>query len=400
MKYRAIASMLFVISCCVHLNAQEVKAPSFGKGIIDITGKDSTWTMNLSGRMQFLSSATWQDENDNLTNFNTDFLIRRARIKLKGYVFSKKLEYKVELGLSNRDIGGASVYTNNAPRYILDAVVKWNFYKNFSFWVGQTKLPGNVERVISSGSLQFVDRSLLNSRFTLDRDMGFQLRHHFNLGSGFTVREKFSLAQGEGRNITVGNQGGYKYTGRIELLPFGLFEGSEYKGSDLTREKTPKLMFATTYDFNDDAVKTRSNMGSFMETDTGLYETDVSTLFVDMVFKYQGFSFMGEYAYREADNPIAENSDGSLTGDIVEVGNGLNLQAGYLFKNNWELSTRYTNIDPKTIVSTRDEQNQYTLGLSKYIVGHKLKVQTDVSYLAVNNNTNELMARLQLEVHF
>ena len=57
----------------------------------------------------------------------------------------------------------------------------WNFHENFELWVGQTKLPGNRERVISSANLQQVDRSLLNSRFNIDRDFGFQLRHHFNL---------------------------------------------------------------------------------------------------------------------------------------------------------------------------------------------------------------------------
>ena len=51
------------------------------------------------------------------------------------------------------------------------------------------------------------------------------------------------------------------------------------------------------------------------------------------MFKYQGFSFMAEYANRQADNPIAVNSDGSETGDVVDVGDGLNLVSGYLFDN-------------------------------------------------------------------
>ncbi len=91
----------------------------------------------------------------------------------------------MELGLSNRDISGASEFTSNAPRYILDAVIKYNFSENFELWFGQTKLPGNIERVISSGNLQQVDRSLLNSRFNIDRDMGIQLRHISNLSDTF-----------------------------------------------------------------------------------------------------------------------------------------------------------------------------------------------------------------------
>ena len=47
--------------------------------------------------------------------------------------------------------------------------------------------------LVSSGNLQIVDRSLLNSRFNIDRDMGIQLRHHSNLSDNFIVREIVSL---------------------------------------------------------------------------------------------------------------------------------------------------------------------------------------------------------------
>lgn len=268
-------------------------------------------------------------------------------------------------------------------------------------WFGQTKLPGNIERVISSGNLQQVDRSLLNARFNIDRDVGFQLRHHFNLSDKFLVREIFALSQGEGRNITTGNLGGHQFTSRLELLPFGEFlSKGDYVGSDQKRETTPKLMLAASYDINQNAVKTRSNQGDYMVTDTGFYETNIKTVFVDAMFKYNGFSFMGEYTYRSAKDAIAKNSDGSLTGDVVQVGNGLNLQTGYLFTNNWEISGRYTAIRLDEEITGINPQTQYTLGLSKYIVGHKLKVQSDLSYLSENNSSNGLMYRLQVEIHF
>lgn len=381
--------------------SQEPNAPTFGKGLFNLIGKDSTWAMNVGARMQILAISSWDATDGSLQNPEQNFLVRRARLKFAGFAYSPKLEYKIELGLSNRDISGASQFTSNAPRYILDAVVKWNFYENFVLWFGQTKLPGNIERVISSANLMQVDRSLLNSRFNIDRDMGFQLRHHFNLSKKFLVRETVAISQGEGRNITSGNIGGHQFTTRLELLPFGEFlSKGEYKGSDQKREKTPKLMVAATFDSNQNSVKTRSNQGSYMFTDTGFYETDINTLFVDAMFKYNGFSFMAEYAHRTADNPIATNSDGSLTGDEVQVGDGLNLQTGYLFKNNWEISSRYTNIKLDKEITAKNPQTQYTLGLSKYIVGHKLKVQTDLSYLSEETGQNGLMYRLQLDVHF
>ncbi|NNF20251.1 MAG: porin [Flavobacteriaceae bacterium] len=400
MKIKTLCLCLVLLVTGIH--AQETNSPAFGKGLFNLVGKDSTWTMKIGTRMQFLAIANLdENEEGDFSDTESSFLVRRARLKFDGFAYSPKLKYKIELGLSNRDISGASQYTSNAPRYILDAVIMWNFYENFELWVGQTKLPGNIERVISSGNLSLVDRSLLNSRFNIDRDLGIQLRHHTYLSDKFLVREKLAISQGEGRNVTTGNEGGHQFTARLELLPFGEFESKgDYSGSDLKREESPKWMLAATYDINQDAVRTRSNLGSYMDTDTGLYSTDINTLFIDTMFKYNGFSFMGEYADRTAANPIAVNSDGSPTGDVVAVGDGLNLQAGYLFPSNWEVTGRYTNIDLDEQITGVQPISQYTLGLSRYIVGHKLKVQTDLSYLSADGDNDELMYRLQFDIHF
>ena len=396
-NYLVICATLFI---CSNLSSQETSAPKFGKGLFNLIGKDSSFSMNVSARMQMLGTSNW-DVNNGLYNPTSNLLVRRARLKFSGFAYSPKLKYKLELGLSNRDIGKASSFTNEAPKYILDAVVKWNFSGNFVLWFGQTKLPGNRERVISSGDLQQVDRSLLNSRFNIDRDMGFQLRHHFNLTDTFIVKEMFAISQGEGRNITTGNLGGHQYTSRFELLPFGKFASKgDYRGSDLKFEPTPKLALGFTYDFNNDAVKNRSNQGSYMTNDTGFYSTNISTVFVDAMYKNKGFSLMAEYAYRDAEDAFAKNSDGTLTGDEVQVGNALNLQTGYLLSKTLEISGRYTNIDWDSDITGKGAENQYTLGLSKYIVGHKLKVQTDVSYLDLASKTNQFMYRLQVDIHF
>jgi hypothetical protein len=109
---------------------------------------------------------------------------------------------------------------------------------------------------------------------------------------------------------------------------------------------------------------------------------------------------MWEYAERDADDPIAKNSDGTETGDIVQVGKGLNIQSGYLFKNNWELSARYTNITLDENITGNSPQDQYTIGVSKYIVGHKLKVQSDFSILQEDGENDNYLFRLQLDLHF
>jgi phosphate-selective porin OprO/OprP len=379
--------------------AQEVTTSKFGKGLLNITGKDSTFYMNFSARMQYLSATSWSE--GDFENRESNFLVRRSRLKFSGFAYNPKLTYKLELGLSNRDISGASAFTSNAPRYILDAYIRWNFYKNFTLQAGQGKLPGNIERVISSGNLALVDRSLLNSKFNIDRDLGIQFRHHFKLSENFIVKEIFAISQGEGRNITKGNLGGHQYTSRIEVLPFGKFKSKgDYKGADLDREQTPKLLVGVVYDVNNNAVKSRSNMGSYLETNEGFYQTDINTLFFDTHFKYRGFSLMAEYANRDADDPIAKNEDNSLTGDVVNIGNSTNIQMGYVTPSNLAITGRYTNVNFDSIVSSNNKITQYTIGLSKYVAKHKLKVQTDLTYEDSVSSSNKLVYRLQFDIHF
>jgi hypothetical protein len=137
----------------------------------------------------------------------------------------------------------------------------------------------------------------------------------------------------------------------------------------------------------------------FIDDGAGLYKTNVNTLFIDGMFKYKGYSFMFEYADRTADNPIVVNSDGTETGLAVQVGNGLNLQSGYLFPSNWEITGRFTDINMDAI-SGSNSDDMYTLGISKFLAGHKLKVQSDISYTDIHGRDNPIMFRLQMDIHF
>jgi hypothetical protein len=396
---------LIIVCCLFVLNisfAQEISDTTFGKGLLNFVAKDSTFSVKFAPRIQVRSNSSWDYTGDEYDSPEYNFIVRRARLKFDGFAYSPKLKYKIELGLSNRDISGANQFNRNTPRYILDAVIMWNFAKNWELWAGQTKLPGNVERVVSSGNLQLIDRSLLNSRFNIDRDLGLQLRHKSKLGGKVVLREKFAITQGEGRNVTEGNEGGLQYTARVELLPFGTFKSKgDYVQSDLKREQSSKLMLAFTYNFNQDAVRERGFAGDYMiRTDGSIYAIDQTTIFVDAMYKYNGFSFMGEYAKRTADNEIATEIDGRTpTGDVVLTGNALNLQAGYLFDNNVEIAGRFTSVNYEAITNASPVK-QYTLGFNKFVVGHKLKVQSDLTFTNVDGNKDNITFRLGFDLHF
>jgi hypothetical protein len=393
----AVALIALTIS-----HSQEISDTSFGKGLLNFVAKDSSFSVKFAPRFQVRSMSSWDHDGSQYISPEHNFIVRRSRLKFDGFAYSTKLKYKLELGLSNRDISGANEFNRNTPRYILDAVIMWQFAKNWELWAGQTKLPGNVERVISSGNLQLIDRSLLNSRFNIDRDLGIQIRHKSNLGGEFLMREKFAISQGEGRNVTEGNEGGLQYTGRLEFLPFGTFKSKgDYSQSDLKREVTSKLMVGFTYNFNENAVRERGFAGDYMiRNDKTIFETNQTTIFIDAMYKYNGVSFMGEYAKRTADSVIATEADGvTPTGDVVLTGNALNLQLGYLFKNNYELAGRFTTLEYDEITETMPSK-QYTLGINKYLVGHKLKVQSDISYTSLDGEKDNITFRLGFDIHF
>ncbi len=393
--------LMGIMGFCCFAAMGQIEAPKFGEGMLNIVGQDSTWSLNLSPRVQFLASSSWYHQNDKLGKPVQDLIIRRARLKLEGFAYSPQLRYKLQLGFSDNDMAEESHFTENEAKLLVDAVVIWEFHKDFELWLGQAKLPGNRGKLISSGKLQFVDRSIVHSKFGFDRDLGIQLRHHFDVSENFVIREMFAVSQGEGENVISGNLGGHKYTARIEVLPFGNFtQKGDYIGGDIYRENKPKLSIGAMYDINIDGVKNQSNKGDYMDNDIGLHETNISTYFVDAIFKYRGFSLMGEFTYREADDPIARNSDGSLTGNEVYTGKGLNFQTGYVFPSNWEIAGRFSTLIPRTKAISNAVFNQYTLGGSKYVVGHNLKIQTDLSYTTADSKTDSWEYRISLALAF
>ena len=378
---KKIIVLLFLTSV-YSVTSQDITTNSFGKGLINVFAKDSSWSSKVAFRYQ-----TRYEGNYDLvdSDYTGRAFVRRARIKGNGFAFSPKITYKFEYDVHNG--------------FVLDAVIKWNFAGNWTVWFGQTKLPGNIERVFSSQKLQLVDRSLLNSNFTLDRDAGAQLRHHFKLGNTFLVREIFAVSQGEGLNDKSKSTGN-GYTGRIELLPFGNFtKKGDYFAADLKREKNPKLMLSATYDFNQNAMLSRGQKGNYLVGDL----ENLQTLFIDAHFKYQGFSFFGEYVDRKTSDgsPLLENSflDGESIDECYYTGESINLQLGYLMKNNWEIAGRYTNVNANDLYDNND-LNQYTIGFSKYVVGHNLKIQTDFSYSTEQGENDKLLFRLQTEFNF
>ena len=356
----------------------EVKNKLTGREFYFESGR-SSFKFKYGARIQTRFDS-WKYKNSDKEDGNKLFF-RRIRFKSDGHLFTPKLGYKIEVDLLNPNM--------------LDAVLKWNFYKNFTLMAGQTKLRGNRERVISSQNLQLVDRSLLNSQFTLDRDIGVWLLHEANM-TDVLIRTVLSVSKGEGRYILMEDDepisDGLDYTARLEILPFGAFKNKgDYTGGDLEREERPKLAVGFTYDYNDNAARSRGHKGSFVP-----FSSDLSTWIVDFMFKYNGFSWMTEYANRQAGGIFSGSVEAQSSSlEDFYLGNAFNTQAGYMLGRNFEVAARFTQVSP---LFDNNNLKEYTVGLSKYLVGHKIKLQTDYSILKEAPSTTRFLYRFQFEL--
>lgn len=367
---------------------------SYGKGL-GFTSPDSIYQMNIRFRIQ--SRATFNNEDGKPGVI--DGGIRRTRLRFDGYVGDPRFTYALQLSFSPGDLGGAAEDGENI-QIIRDAVFFYSINKNWSVGFGQTKLPGNRQRINSSGALQLSDRSINNALFTIDRDFGIYANYLNQKRDEFSYGLKGVISQGEGRNFTENNDRNLAYTGKVELYPFGAFKkNGEYFEGDILFEEKPRLMLSTAYQFNDGAKKTQGQLGEY------LYEKrDINTLLADVMFKYRGFSTFAAYMKRSTrGNHITRSIDNPQDMNYVVAGHGFDVQSSYFFRKGYEIIGRYSWQEMhKNIKQYRPDAQQYTLGLTKYIWEHAFKLQGEATWnrhdYFDNTQKNSWYLRFQVEI--
>ena len=366
---------------------------STGKGI-GITSPDSLYQLNLRFRMQ--NRVTYV-ENDG-ENGGYDAQIRRLRLRFDGYVGSPKFLYAVQLSFAPGDVG--EIKDGENINIIRDAVFMYRPNKRWNLSFGQTKLPGNRQRVNSSGGLQLTDRTINNGKFTIDRDFGFQLHNMNEFKDKFSYNFKGAVSTGEGRNSTEKPDDGIAVTGKIEILPLGAFtkDGTYFEG-DIMREKKPKLMFSGAFQQNNHARRTQGQLGN------DLFEKrTMKSVLLDAMFKYNGWAAMSSFMSRTTTkNAITFDPDDITNSNYAFVGNGFDYQLSYNTKSNYEFITRYSiQKVGKDIRNFAPNSKQISFGLTRYIWEHTFKLQTEVTFDTLDyidgTTKNNWYLRFQVEI--
>lgn len=366
---------------------------SFGKGI-GITSPDSLFQFNIRFRMQ--NRVTYIENEGEKGAY--DGQIRRLRLRFDGYIVSPKLLYVIQLSFASGDVG--EIREGENLNIIRDAVIFYRPNKHWNISFGQTKLPGNRQRVNSSGGLQLTDRSINNAKFTIDRDFGFQVHNMNEFKEKFSYNLKMALSTGEGRNVTGKSDDGVALTGKIELLPFGAFskDGTYFEG-DIIREKKPKVMLSGAFQQNNQARRTQGQLGNDL-----FAQRTMHSVLLDAMFKYKGWAAMTSYMSRTTNkNAITVNPLDAAESNYVYVGSGFDYQLSYILLSNYEIIGRYSTQkvggDIKLLVP---DTKQYSIGVTKYIWEHAFKMQTELTFdtLDFSNGTskNNWYLRFQVEI--
>jgi len=365
---------------------------SYGSGL-GMTTPDSTFRLNIRFRMQNRTTYFSYDDRDP----EIEAVVRRLRLRFDGFVGDPRFHYAIQLSFAPDDVG--RIEDGENLQVIRDAVMFYRPNNRWNFAFGQTKLPGNRQRVNSSGALQLTDRSINNATFTIDRDYGVQVYYLQEQSEYMPFNIKTAISTGDGRNWTRNPSTDLAYTGRLELFPLGAFTASgwQFEG-DLMREETPKILLAATYHLNKGAQRTQGQRG-----DELFERRDLTSVLLDGMLKYRGWSYQTSFMNRTSADPITINQANPDEFRFVDVGYGFDNQLSYLFDNNIELIGRYSKQIPGSeIEEFRSTREQLSAGITKYIWEHALKLQTELTY---NNHTfadgsgfTNWYARFQVEI--
>jgi len=363
---------------------------NFGKGL-GLTSPDSVFQLNIRFRIQN-RFGYFKNGNEDAA---FDGQVRRLRLRFDGFVGNHNFLYVIQLSFAPGDVG--EIEEGENLNIIRDAVVYYKYNDKLNLGFGQTKLPGNRQRVNSSGALQFTDRTINNARFNIDRDFGFFINYSNETKNTFSYNVKSAITTGDGRNYTQKPDNGLAYTAKLELLPFGKFsrDGAYFEG-DLVRESSPKLMISGVYHYNHKAKRQAGVLGD------ALFESrNLNSILLDGVFKYKGIALMASYMARTTNNPITISND--LETSVVYTGQGFDFQSSYVFGQDWEVLGRFSKVNPNSnVVSYFPNQEQLSIGLVKYIWEHAFKLQLEATQdkLMYNDGRqlSNYLVRFQIEM--
>lgn len=274
------------------------------------------------------------------------FQISRARLTFSGNAFGKSLTYRWEFemasGMTNLVAEGIATVGPN----LRDGYLNYDFGNGIEIQAGQFKVPYSFDTLVSDNQNQFIDRTITNDVFGLERDLGVNL--HGRLG-----KFDYSLhVMNEGSNRNTTNNNDELLVGT--RLVANLFGDHRYTTGDPEFSEKPHLAVGLAGNFN--------RIGTAGAADQSLWNGTA-----DIAYRYRGFSAVGSGYYLR--NTTANTA---IYGFLAQDGY-------FIAPKRFEVMARFGGVIPTAAGAT----NGYEAGggLGWYFHGHKLKLLTDYAFL-------------------
>jgi hypothetical protein len=407
MKKVALLTVFFCTT--ILINAQEsedknVASFNLGSGL-NFSFNEGNYQFNFGGFVTPTYSYSKVSGRDGENTFNA----RNAFLILSGKAVKEKVSFLVQTD-----------YSQTQP--LLDAWLAYHPTENITITFGQKQtFVNNREMTYREDRLQFTDRSLLSQNLSnTGREFGVFVETKFKIGGQFGIAPMAAVTSGDGRNSFGSDSrdtdlGGLKIGGRLDLYPLGYFtEGNDLFSADLAHEETLKFVIGAAASKNTGA----SNANGEGHGDFFLYNAngndnfpDYSQVYIDLLLKYKGFSFLAEYANASAEGLDLVYTDEAATqilapqqiSEFLVLGDSYNLQTGYVTKSGFGFDLRYESATPEfesNLNSLLTDYSSYTLGLTKYFDNNNLKIQASVSSIDFTNGSNQTIAEFLVQIVF
>jgi phosphate-selective porin OprO and OprP len=282
----------------------------------------------------------------------SSFTLRRARLILSGDTLSKQVSFMLNNDFAS-DAGGSD---------IKDAWLQLNNEAaNLRF--GRTKVPMTRQQIISSGKLFFPDRSNFDDVFNQGRDTG--LMAHGGLGAnGHYYAGIFNGDTDGEKNLKRGVDN--KHNGVLAVDFSSANYGSRGEEGDMRENKESGYTAGAAVLYGQGAT---SAFNALDAEEVILEDADQVQLNGDIGVRCSGSDLQAEVNYRKI-----ELDDSS--GDADQL--GFYVQLAHNLDKDWGVGARFGLVDPDVV--GLDDIQEYTLGLNRYLDGHRLKWQNQVTF--------------------
>ena len=407
-------SFLIIIFITTFITAQESNQNQsdldFGNGV-SLSFEDGDYNFNINGFIKptyVYNEMTSIVDGGIVNEINRQFKSKNSVLEISGNANKEKVSFSIMMD-----------YSLSNP--LLEAWVGYHPSKSVNLYFGQKNtFLNNREMIFNEDILQFTGRSLLSQNHTGSDGEEFGLFIETSFGEKFIFSPKFAITSGDGRNSfgedsRDSDLGGVKFGARLDLYPLGNFSAGNEGSVDLVGEQKLIMELGFAYSKNiGTSHRTGDGHGDIMFYDANANNNlpDYEKVFVDLLLKYKGFSFLAEYADAAASGLNETYTDTfnllipQQISEYLVLGSTYNFQLGYIFQNDIGIDFRYEFSTPEF---TNEINNAYensilqdfenmSFGISKYFDNNNLKIQAGISSIKYFYGDETTIAELVCQI--